>query len=401
VAEIVVDPLEAPLDRPVAVKVTGLPPDSPATLTLSTGDRSSTAVFTADEHGVVDLTRHAPVEGDYSGVDPMGLFWSLKATGGKPGPVLLEVDGVGKVELHRLATPEGVRRTEVDALGLVGVLFEPDDEDTHPGVLVLGGSEGGLHEVDAALLAGHGFTTLALAYFGTPGVPDHLVDVPLEYFGKALTYLAARAGEIGVLGGSRGGELALLLGATFSQVRAVVSVVGSGVVTQGIGPGRNLLQVLQHEAASWTLKGEALPYLPYSVPDELRADVVDDVPTSLAQAFDLSDGVPEDTVIPVERTLGGVLLLSAGDDRSWPSAALSEIAKQRLDEHDHPFPYEHVSYPDAGHLIAGPPHRPTTDVRVPGPGVVFEMGGTPSATAAARTDAWRRSLRFFSEQLGT
>jgi dienelactone hydrolase len=401
VAEIVVDPLEAPLDSPVDIRVTGLPPESRATISLTTGDRCSEAVFVADERGVVDLTRHAPVAGDYSGVDPMGLFWSLRGTGGKAGPVLLEVDGVGKVELRRLTTPEGVRRTEVDTGGLVGVLFEPDDEDTHPGVIVLGGSEGGLRELDAALLAGHGFTTLALAYFGTPGVPDHLVDVPLEYFGRAIAYLSARADEVGVLGGSRGGELALLLGATFSQVRAVVSVVGSGVVTQGVGPGRNLLQVLQHEAASWTLKGEALPYLPYSIPDGLRADVVDDVPTCLAQAFDLADGVPEDTVIPVERTLGGVLLLSAGDDRSWPSAALSEVAERRLEEHDHPFPHEHVSYPDAGHLIAGPPYRPTADVRVPGPGVTLEMGGTPSATAAAQADAWRRSLRFFSEQLGT
>jgi len=401
VAEILVNPQEAPLDSPVEILVIGLPPDSRATITLTTGDRSATAVFAADERGVVDLTRHAPLEGDYSGVDSMGLFWSLRRVDGKPGPTLLEVDGVGKVELHRLTVPEGVRRTVVDEDGLSGVLFEPDDEDTYPGVLVLGGSEGGLHELDAALLAGHGFTALALSYFGAPGVPEHLVDIPLEYFGKAIAHLAERAGEIGVIGGSRGGEAALLLGATFPEVRAVVSVVGSGVVTQGIGPGRNLLQVLQHEAASWTLKGEALPYLPYSIPDGLRADVVDDVPTSLAQAFDLTDGIPEDAVIPVERILGGVLLLSAGDDRSWPSAALSEIAKRRLDEHDHPFPYEHVVYPDAGHLIAGPPHRSTTDVRVPGPDVTFEMGGTPSATAAARADAWRRSLRFFSEQLGT
>ncbi len=400
-AEIVVDPQEAPLDSPVDISVVGLPPDSRATITLTTGDRSSSAVFLADERGVVDLTRHAPVEGDYSGVDPMGLFWSTRPTGGKPGPELLEVDGVGKVELRRLAVPEGVRRTEVDTGGLVGVLFEPDDEETHPGVLVLGGSEGGLRESDAALLAGHGFTTLALAYFRAPGVSDHLVDVPLEYFGKAIAYLSPRAGEVGVIGGSRGGEAALLLGATFPDVRAVVSVVGSGVVTQGIGPGRNLLQVLQHESASWTFKGEALPYLPYSIPDGLRRDVVDGSPTSLGEAFDLADGIPEEAVIPVERTRGGVLLLSAGDDRSWPSAALSEVAKQRLDEHDHPFPYEHVTYPEAGHLIAGPPHRPTTDVLVPGPGVTFRMGGTPSATAAAQADAWRRSLKFFSEQLGT
>jgi dienelactone hydrolase len=355
----------------------------------------------ADDRGVVDLTRHAPEEGSYDRVDPMGLFWSLTPTGEKPGPTLLEVDGVGKVELDRQRVPDGLRRTEVTENGLVGVLFEPDDEDTYPGVIVLSGSEGGLHELDAAQLAAHGFAALTLAHFRAPGVPDDLVDIPLEYFGKAIAYLSERAGEIGVMGASRGGELALLLGATYPEVRAVVSVVGSGVVTQGIGPGRNLLQILQHEAASWTSHGEPLPYLPYSIPDELRHRVVNGEVVPLRLAFDLTDGIPEETEIPVERTLGGVLLISVGQDENWPSQELSEIAKRRLDEHSHPFPYEHVNYPRAGHLIAGPPYRPTTDVVVPGPGVTFAMGGEPFATAAAQADAWRRSLEFLSEQLGT
>ncbi|MET1074693.1 MAG: acyl-CoA thioesterase/BAAT N-terminal domain-containing protein, partial [Umezawaea sp.] len=141
-AEIVVDPQGAPLDTTLDVRVTGLPPDSPATITLTTGDRASRAVFVADERGVVDLTRHAPVEGDYSGVDAMGLFWSLAPTGRGAGATLLEVEGVGKVEIERRTVPEGVVRTEVDEDGLVGVLFTPDDDDMHPGVIVLGGSEG-------------------------------------------------------------------------------------------------------------------------------------------------------------------------------------------------------------------------------------------------------------------
>ncbi|PRY34298.1 acyl-CoA thioesterase/bile acid-CoA:amino acid N-acyltransferase family protein [Umezawaea tangerina] len=400
-AELVVDPQGAPLDTGLDIRVTGLDPDSSATISLTTGDRASRAVFVADERGVVDLTRHAPVEGDYSGVDPMGLFWSLAPTGRAAGATLLEVEGVGKVEIDRRAVPEGVVRTEVDEDGLVGVLFTPDDDDVHPGVIVLGGSEGGLHELDAAMLAGHGFAALALAYFGAPGVPRDLVDIPLEYFGTAISYLSARAGEIGVIGGSRGGEAALLIGAAFPEVRAVVSVVGSGVVTQGIGARTGLLPILQDEAAPWTWRGDPLPYLPYSVPDALRAAVVDDEPVPLRQAFDLGDGVPEEAVIPVERIRGGVLLLSAGDDLSWPSDELSAIAERRLAEHDHPYPHEHVSYPRAGHLIAGPPHRPATDVQVPGPGVTFLMGGTPSETAAARDDAWRRSLKFFSELLDT
>lgn len=400
-AEILVNPRRAPLDAVLEVRVVDLPPDERVEVRASTGDWSSSAVFVADERGVVDLTRHAPVEGGYSGVDPMGLFWSMTRTGEPSGPTLVEVVGVDKVEVDRLTVPDGVRRTEVRENGLVGVLFEPDDDRVHPGVLVLGGSEGGVHELDAALLAGHGFAALATAYFGVPGVPDDLVEIPLEHFGTALEWLGARAGQVGVVGGSRGGEAALLVGATFPQVKAVVSVVGSGVVTQCIGPGSRLLRKLDHEAASWTWQGRPLPYLPYSVPDELREQVVSGEPVRLSSAFDFADGIPEDTEIPVERIAGGVLLLSSGQDRSWPSAELSEVAWRRLTDRGHAHRHERVVYPEAGHLIAGPPHRPTTDVVVPGPGVDFAMGGTPAATAAARADAWRRTVECLSDQLGT
>ncbi|NUT98737.1 MAG: hypothetical protein HOY78_42720, partial [Saccharothrix sp.] len=334
-AEILVTPQSAPLDTTLEIKVVGLEPDAETTVRATTGDRAAEAVFRADERGVVDLTRHAPVEGSYDGVDPMGLFWSMTRTGDEPGPTLVEVDGVGKVEVERLSVPPGLRRTEVTENGLVGVLYEPDDGDVHPGVIVLAGSEGGLHEDDAALLARYGFAALALAYFGADGLPDDLVDIPLEYFGTALTYLGDR--RIGVVGGSRGGELALLVGATYPRVNAVVSVVGSGVVTQCVGPGTRLLEKLDLEAASWTHRGRPLPYLPYTVPDELRRRVVDGDPVPLALAFDLSDGIPEDTEIPVERINGGVLLLSSGRDQSWPCVELSAVAERRLAEHHHPF----------------------------------------------------------------
>lgn len=401
-AEILVNPQSAPLDREVDVVVVGLPPGKPVTVQLSTGDRASHGVFVADERGVVDLTRHEPVEGTYSGVDPMGLFWSLERTGGKPGPMCLSVEGAGEIELERLPVPEGVERVEVRENGLVGTLFAPEDDGGElPGVIVLGGSEGGLHESDAALLAAHGFVTFALGYFGMKGLPKHLVDIPLEYFGTAIDYLGERAGEIGVVGGSRGGELALLIGATYPQVRAVVSLVGSGVMTQGIGPGANLLQKLSYEAASWTWKGEPLPYLPYDIGGELRSKIVNGEPVPLRLAFDTSDGIPEDVEIPVERIVGGVLLISSGRDDGWPCAELSEVAMRRLKDHDHPFPYEHVVYPEAGHLIAAPPYRPATDVTYPGPGVTFSGGGVPQATAHAQANAWKRTVEFLQEQLGT
>ncbi|MEV0680795.1 acyl-CoA thioester hydrolase/BAAT C-terminal domain-containing protein [Actinosynnema sp. NPDC050436] len=403
-AEILASPRRAPLDHPLDIRVTGLAPDTEVTVRVSTGDHESEAVFRSDERGVVDLTRHAPLKGGYRTVDPMGLFWSMTPCPGEPHPTRIEAGDATPVEVERLRVPDHVTRTELDTLS--AVLFEPAPTTTttpRPAVIVLGGSEGGRHEVDAALLAGHGFTTLALAYFGARNVPDDLVHLPVEHVGDALAFLTARAGsgKVGIVGGSRGGELALLAAATYPEVAAVVSVVGSGVMTQCIGPGGRLLQKLDHEAASWTWKGRPLPYLPYYVPEELRRQVVEGEPVTLAAAFDLSDGIPETAEIPVERIAGGVLLLSSGRDGSWPSAALSEVAERRLTAHRHPFRHEHVVYPEAGHLIAGPPHRPAAHTVLPGPGVRFDHGGTPAATAAARTDAWSRTIEFLSDQLGT
>ncbi|MEU4803722.1 acyl-CoA thioester hydrolase/BAAT C-terminal domain-containing protein [Actinosynnema sp. NPDC023587] len=416
-AEILVSPRRAPLDHPLDIRVTGLRPDAEITVRASTGDHGSEAVFRADERGVVDLTRHAPLTGSYRNVDPMGLFWSMTPTDPQPHPqpqpqpqphrqpqphpLRIEAADAPPVEVERLRIPDHVVRTEVPALS--AVLFENSPPTPAPtvGVIVLGGAEGGRRELDAALLAGHGFTTLALAYFGAENVPDDLVDVPVEHVGEAVDFLGQRTDRVAVLGSGRGGELALLAAATHPGITAVVSVVGSGVLTQCVGPGRRLLQRLDHEAASWTWQGRPLPYLPHSVPDRLRRQVVDGEPVALSAVHDLSDGIPEAAEIPVERIAGGVLLLSSGRDGSLPSAELSEVAERRLTAHDHPFRHEHVVYPEAGHLIAGPPHRPVTRTVLPGPGVRLDLGGTPGATAAARIDAWRRTIEFLSDQPGT
>ena len=107
---------------------------------------------------------------------------------------------------------------------------------------MLGGAEGGLHEDDAALLAAHGYVVLALAYYGMPGLPQTLTGIPVEYFGTALNYLRGRAdvaaNRIAVHGISKGGEAGLLIGSIFPAIRAVVSIVGGGLVTQGISQER-------------------------------------------------------------------------------------------------------------------------------------------------------------------
>jgi dienelactone hydrolase len=420
-------PSRVPMDAEITVRIGNAPPGRPVTVTARTTDAAgqawqSAATFTADESGTVDLRRDPPLPGSsYTGTDPMGLVWSMRPAS-SPDPlaaherlapqqlmIRAQANGTGPAtaEVSRQLIPDGLTRTAVCERGLVGVLYRPADRKPLPAVLMLGGAEGGLHEDDAALLAAHGYIALALAYYGMPGLPSTLTDIPVEYFGTALSYLSDRAdlaaGRIAVHGVSKGGEAALLIGSIFPAVRAVVSVVGGGLVTQGISQGvqtGSLLEILRTPVASWTYQGRELPYLPNVVTPRMEAAVAAGGPVSLGWAApDLSQaGEVAEAAIAVERIAGPVLLISGADDQTY-GPAFQEAAAQRLAAARHPHPFRHIVHEGAGHLIASVGYRPTTQSVFPGPGVPFQYGGTPPADAAARLATWRETLRFLDQAL--
>src|ERR687885_1057631 len=150
----------------------------------------------------------------------------------------------------------------VEREDLVGTLFYPATPGPHPTVLVFGGSGGGLREGGAEALASEGFAALALAYFAIDPLPRDLVEIPLEYFERAIAWLkeqpAIDGDRIAAMGNSKGGELALLLGATYPEdVKAVVGYVPSGIVWQGVSFGPRLL----NPGSSWTLGGRPWPFV--------------------------------------------------------------------------------------------------------------------------------------------
>jgi dienelactone hydrolase len=378
---------------------------------------TSSATFTARSDGTLDLSRDSASAGTYTGTDPMGLIWSMRPAdpttrNGLPDPlaptaltVTANVDGqpVCHNQVLRLRVPDGLTRLDVREHGLVGTLYRPADHRVLPGVLLLGGSEGGTHDDDAALLAAHGHAVLALAYYGVPGLPPTLQNIPLEYFGHALTYLRTLTGvhpaRLAVIGASKGGEAALLVGATFPEVTAVISVVGSGLVTQGISQDLttgSFLDIMTTAVPNWTYRGQPLPYLPTTVTPQLRARVANGMPVTLREAFEPALTQPDlvaAATIPVERINGPTLLISAEDDQGY-GPHFHQHAVNRLAGR----PFTHLLYPGAGHLIAAPPFAPTTQSTSPGPGVIFEHGGTPEPTARARADTWQRTLALLAQQ---
>lgn len=268
-------------------------------------------------------------------------------------------------------------------------------------VLVLGGSEGGHHPADADALAREGFVALSYAYFGAPGTPRALDRIPIEHLVSGVDALQEAAPEqrIGVVGGSRGGEAGQLLASVDTRVRAVVSIVGSGVVTPGIDYGKgHLRDIVTAGTIAWTYQGANFTALPHLTGERLEAALTGREAVRLRDTYTPVDEVDVDTVaIPVEQSDAAILAVSASSDLMWDSPALSAVAIDRLEHFGHHRAHRHVTL-DAGHAIAGPPREPMP-TRFPGPGVTFDSGGDRHRNAAAQREAWRLTIDWFDENL--
>ena len=78
----------------------------------------------------------------------------------------------------------------------------------------------------------------------------------------------------------------------------------------------------------------------------------------------------------------------------WPSIPLSDMAIERLMAHDHPFPYEHLRYEGAGHMITLPNSEPP-----PSWASRYEVGGTREANEFANEDSCTKVLGFLEKYL--
>ncbi|CAJ0704887.1 CMD domain protein [Ralstonia wenshanensis] len=424
-----VTPADDLIDVSRGIVVTGLAPGAQIGIVAQTRRGNgvlwhSRAAFVADAQGTVDLTRDAPVSGDYTGVSAMGLIWSQRPDDGKARDVFplsatepltttltatANGESVHASFLQRLAAP-GVTRHDVRAPdneeGLVGTLYLPDPY-AHPGprpaVLILNGSGGGINEPRAALYASHGYAAFALAYFKAPGLSDYISNTPLEYFERALAWLRKRVAPlhdfVAVSGQSRGGELALLLGATFPEaVSAVIGYVPGAVVHSGQNAAD---PAVGREGPTWLYRGQPLPHLwegnctaSWAPFDEGPAPHRHE--RAIRTALQDADAVAR-ARIRIERARGPVLLLSAADDGSWPSSDYARMVTAKLAEVRHPYPVQHFDYEGAGHAIVFP-YVPTTQLVYAHPvsGRISTGGGEPRANARADAQSWAAVRRFLA-----
>ena len=409
------NPKEAVIDEAVNVRIINCPDETQIKLRASMFDDDSVKWVSENiyepKNGIVDLTSISPTAGSYSSIDAMGFIWSMKPDPYKSiqfsskylTPLKIQIEAyindtlVTSTDITRLRIKADVQRTEIREDGLVGTLFVPKGADPKPAVIDLTGSGGGMSESRAALLASHGYISLALAFFGIESLPETLTNIPLEYFEKAIRFLQKheRVDEdrIGVIGGSRGGELSLLLGSTYPEIKCVIGYVPSIYRCPGA------------EGPAWTLNGIPLPFVSSTGDEKIIADIQKSIAAGEATSFlPMFNSIINDleaikgTEIPIENINGNILLISGQDDQLWPSTRMSEIAIERLTAKSFEFEYMHLSYPNAGHHI-GTPFKPTSisEAKHPVNGVLMKLGGSPEGNAYAGMDSWQQVLKFLYE----
>ncbi len=278
-----------------------------------------------------------------------------------------------------------VQAQDIRDNGLFAKFYQPAASGERPGVIIIGGSDGNLLSNKAKELAANGYPALALGYFGKEGLPSNLEEVPLEYFFKAIEWLRKKPGvdpnKIVLIGSSRGAEAALLVASKNRKVRGVIGYV------PGYAAFGNLRRSLsQPEKPGWTFKGKPVPYLSgntlpeFDTANQLRENRVDEAEV-------------KQTMIKVERINGPILLFSSKTDKIWHSTAMSDAIIKRLKAKRFRFPYEHISYDDASHIILG---KAPVRIKLPD-NSEFYFGGTEEGTEKARKDSWKQVLLFLDK----
>lgn len=418
-----VEPADALIDVERVITVLGAKPGAQVEISMTTvrqGVRwASYALFEADKNGEVQVSQQSPLEGSsYTQADAMGLVWSqipqvkdarqlfnLSVFDPIVSSVSVSSSGQGSTTTmtQRLAA-EGVRRIELDENGLVGTLFLPAGEGPYPAIMVLNGSGGGINEPRAALYASRGYAALALGYFKTPGRPDYISNTELEYFLLGLQWIRehvpVKNDFVAVSGQSRGGELALLLGATFTQeVSAVIAYVPSAFVHSAQNAAD---PAVGREGPTWLYGGKALPHIWENNKHASWAPFDEGEPPyrhELAMLTALEDKEAiEPARIRVEKINGPVILLSATDDGSWPSSLYCQMIVDRLKAKGFKHDVVWVDVENAGHAILFP-YVPTTQIVYSHPVSKRVSTGGGEATANARADllSWQQVLEFLKK----
>lgn len=293
----------------------------------------------------------------------------------------------------------------------VGTLFLPKGNEQCPAVIILPGSEGGIPETIAEKVASQGYCALALGYFGLKGLPEYLEYIPLEYFLQTFESVKnlpqIKKDSLILLGYSRGGELALLLGSLFPQaINGIISFVSSGFICGGFPHPNKPAWIVNNQPIVPFLHGamskndtliEAEDLFLASEKGLITAhkNTADD-PYEVVELFlarQKGDEIMRKAMIPVENISCPILVIAGEDDKIWPSALYAKLIMDRLNQKGSAIERKFLIFPNAGHGIIAPYEGP---IYHPIGKFWCTLGGTPEGNHEANMRAWEETFKFLN-----
>jgi dienelactone hydrolase len=211
-----------------------------------------------------------------------------------------------------------------------------------PLIVGLGGSEGGnawnsdYWKKTRAEFIAKGYAFLAIGYFGGKDTPDTLNKISINQVHDAIVVATKNKkinkNKIAIIGGSRGGDLALLIGSYFKDIKCVVAIVPSHVVFPG--------HTNHFTTAAWTFNNKELPFVPVNeeaVPFLIKHDLRGTFTAMLKDSK-----AEEKALIKVEKINGPILLLSASKDDHIPSVEMCDKMIARLKVNKFKYANKHI-----------------------------------------------------------
>jgi len=226
--------------------------------------------------------------------------------------------------------------------GQVDVELFAREGGKRPLLVGLGGSEGGnawaspRWKPQRDRFLDQGYALLALGYFGTPNSPAALDRISLDGVHAAIRKAAQDPRVdgrcIGLIGGSRGAELALLLASHYPDIQAVVAIV----------PGSAVFPALTDAMTTpgFSFQDQSLPFVPMTwsaTPDLLIGNLRGAFETIMGD-----EAAMQRAAIAVEKINGPVQFVSASKDEMWPSKEMADMMMRRLKANGFRHPAEHL-----------------------------------------------------------
>lgn len=275
--------------------------------------------------------------------------------------------------------------------------------------IIIGGSEGRIHNKWAKFLAYNSISALALGYFNCEGISQNLEYIQLEYFLESIEWIKnhTKKDKVVLIGYSHGAQVALLLGSLFPSLFykiicfSPISYLLGGFPyvnkpawkyqNKDIAPylngiySKDEMLILSEDLKMSTLKNK----IPFH--NNTKED-----PYIIKELFEAMNKLPQATEseIKVENITCPILLFSGKDDKIWPSSFYCQNITNRLKRNKSFIKCEHIEYEYVGHGIFESYNGP-----------VFcrlgefwcTLGGMSEQNDMAEINAWQKTIEFIKK----